>query len=88
MANTSSARKAQRASERRRVFNIRRKKSVKDTVKNISKLIQGKNMQQAATSLPALQKAIDKAVKTGDLKANTAARMKSRIAKQIQATNK
>jgi small subunit ribosomal protein S20 len=88
MANTSSAKKAQRAALRRRVFNLRRKKTVKDDVKTISKLIQTKNVQQAVVALPALQKAVDKAAKTGVLKANTAARMKSRIAKRIQAIAK
>ena len=85
MANTSSAKKAERAARRRRVFNARRKKTAKDTLKDISKLIQGKGADKAKTLLPAVQKALDKAVKGGVLKANAAARIKSRIAKRIRA---
>ena len=84
MANTSSAKKAQRASLRRHVFNTRRKKTMKDTVKGISKLIEGKKGKEAEAMLPALYKAIDKAAKRGVVKANTAARMKSRISKQVK----
>jgi len=84
MANTSSAKKAQRAALRRRVFNARRKKAVKDTAKDISKLLQEKNVEKVLALLPALQKVIDKAAKRGVLKANTAARMKSRAAKRVR----
>lgn len=85
MANTSSAKKAQRAALRRRVFNARRKKTMKDTAKDISKLIIGKKGKEAEAMLPTLYKAIDKAAKRGVVKANTAARMKSRLAKGVKA---
>ncbi|KKW44598.1 MAG: 30S ribosomal protein S20 [Parcubacteria group bacterium GW2011_GWA2_56_21] len=85
MANTSSAKKAQRASLRRHVFNARRKKTMKDAVKEISKLIEGKKGKEAEAMLPALYQAIDKATKRGVVKANTAARMKSRMAKGVKA---
>ena len=88
MANTSSAKKAQRASLRRHVFNTRRKKTMKDTVKGISKLIEGKKGKEAEAMLPALYKAIDKAAKRGVVKANTAARMKSRASKRVAALSK
>jgi small subunit ribosomal protein S20 len=87
MANTSSAKKAQRASLRRRVFNARRKGAMKDAVKEIRKAVAAKNTA-AASLLPKLQKAIDKAVKGGTLSKNTAARMKSRIAKRVAALSK
>jgi ribosomal protein S20 len=74
MAKTSSAKKALRVSTRRKVFNIRRKKVMKDAVKE--------------TGMPALYKAIDKAAKHGTIKKNTAARMKSRIAKHLGAATK
>jgi hypothetical protein len=35
MANTTSAKKAQRVAEKRRVFNARRKKAMKDAVKAV-----------------------------------------------------
>ena len=85
MANTSSAKKAQRAAERRRVFNARHKKNVKDTLKKLEKLITDKKGKEAEAMFPSLYKAIDKATKVGTLKKNTAARIKSRAAKQLRA---
>lgn len=84
MANTKSAKKAERVSDRRRVFNARRKKAMKDGVKKVSKAVAAKNVSEAEKSLPALYKALDKAAKNGTIKKNTAARMKSRIAKSLK----
>ncbi|MDB5237979.1 MAG: ribosomal protein small subunit ribosomal protein [Candidatus Kaiserbacteria bacterium] len=88
MANTSSAKKAHRVSLRRRVFNARRKKAMKDSVKETSKLVKGKSAKEASAALPGVFQAIDKAAKNGTIKKNTAARMKSRISKQIDALTK
>lgn len=88
MAKTSSAKKAQRASVRRRVFNLRRKSVMKDAIKNTGKLIAGKKSAEAEKSLPQLYKAIDKAAKNGTIEKNTASRMKSRIVKRLRATTK
>jgi len=85
MANTSSAKKAQRAAERRRVFNARRKKAVKDASKSMEKLVAGKKVKEATAMLPMLYKAIDKAAKNHTINKNTAARMKSRSARQLRA---
>jgi len=87
MANTSSAKKAERASLRKRVFNLRHKKAVHDTVKEISRAITGKS-KDATKMLPALYKAVDKAAKHGTLNKNTASRMKSRITKRVAALAK
>ena len=84
MAKTSSAKKAWRAALRRRVFNVRRKKSMKDAIRDISKILQEKGSKKAEEFLPTLHKAVDKAAKRGVIKENTAARMKSRIAKRIR----
>lgn len=83
MANTSSAKKAQRVAQRRHVFNLRRKKAMKDTFKATQKLIAAKKGKEAATSLPALYQAIDKAAKQNVITKNTAARMKSRVTKRL-----
>lgn len=88
MAKTRSAKKAQRAASRRRIFNLRRGKAMKDAVKDIGKLIGQKNMADATKMLPALYRAIDKAAKNGTIKQNTAARMKSRIVKRLTALGK
>jgi small subunit ribosomal protein S20 len=84
MANTKSAKKAERVSERRYVFNARRKKAMKDSVKAVSKLVAAKDAKGAEKSLPALYKALDKAAKNGTIKKNTAARMKSRLSKSLK----
>ncbi len=84
MANTSSAKKAQRGAERRRVFNARRKKTMKDAVKDMSKLVLGKSVKEATAMLPKVYKAIDKAAKEGTIKKNTAARMKSQAARALR----
>ena len=76
MANTSSAKKANRAEARRRVFNLRRLKTMRDAVKDLQKSADSKD-------LPKAYQAIDKAVKRGVIKKNTAARMKSRLAKKV-----
>lgn len=85
MARTSSAKKAQRSAENRRVFNERRKKAMKAVVKAVGKLIAAKKGKEANAMLPSLYKALDKAAKKGIIKKNTAARMKSRTAKRIRA---
>lgn len=84
MAYTKNAKKAHRVSLRRRVFNTRRKKAMKDSVKEVSKLIAGKKPAEAQKALPTLYRAIDKAAKNGAIKKNTAARMKSRITRRAQ----
>jgi len=78
-----SAIKATRVAARRRVFNARRAKAMKDVTKDFSKLVAGKQRAEAAKLLPEAFQAIDKAVKRGILKKNTAARMKSALAKKV-----
>lgn len=85
MANTSSAKKAERVALRRRVVNVRRNKGMKDAVKKMMKLVGSKDAKGAAAMLPELQKAVDKAVKGGVIKKNTAARVKSTLAKRLRA---
>lgn len=88
MAKTKSAKKARRSAERRRVFNLRRKSTMKSSVKTMEKLVLAKKAADATKTLPELQQAIDKAAKNGTIKKNTAARMKSRIAKRLAALSK
>ncbi|OHB18809.1 MAG: hypothetical protein A2854_03020 [Parcubacteria group bacterium RIFCSPHIGHO2_01_FULL_56_18] len=76
MANTSSAKKAYRVELRRRVFNARRAKTLKDSVKELMKSKDVKVLSKA-------QQAIDKAAKRGLIKKNTASRMKARLARQV-----
>lgn len=78
MAITSSAKRAIRTGERRRVLNLRRADTMKDTLKDFRKLVTAGKCREAEKVLPALYKALDKATKRGVIKKNTAARKKSR----------
>ena len=79
MPITSSAHKALRASKKKRVFNLRRKAAVEKQLKEFRKLVAAKNKVEAAKMIPTIYQALDKAVKTDYLKANTASRTKSRV---------
>lgn len=83
MAITKSAKKAQRASLKKRVFNLRRKRALTDTVKSVRKTM-ATDATAARTSLSAAYKAIDKAAKGGLIKKNAASRKKSRLSKAVQ----
>lgn len=79
MPITQGARKAHRQSERRYVFNLRRKEAMKEVVKNVKKAITAGDVAKAKELMPQAYKAIDKAAKRGVIKDNTAARKKSRL---------
>ncbi len=87
MAITSSAKKEIRASKRRYVYNVRRLRTMRQTIKttNDSTMDAGGKSQ----SVKAAQKAIDKAEKSGVIKKNTASRKKAQLmrkgAKSIQS---
>ena len=87
MAITKSAKKAHRASLKKRVFNVRRKRTLTTATKSVKKLLTT-NADEARTSLSSAYKAIDKAAKRGIIKKNTAARKKSRLAAAIKRTAK
>jgi len=79
MPITTGAKKAHRSSLRKRVFNMRRSRTLTEVIKTVRKHIAAGETKEATTMLPAAQKAIDKAVKNGIIKANTANRKKSRL---------
>jgi small subunit ribosomal protein S20 len=80
MPITTSAKKALRASKRKRVYNLRRNNVLQDTTKKVRKLIVAGKKDEAAKMMPQVYQAIDKAAKRGVIKKNTASRTKSRIA--------
>lgn len=84
MPITSSAKKALRASSRKRVFNVRRKDAVREVMKKAKSIIAGGNKADAVKFFPEIQKALDKAVKRGIVSKNTASRKKARIAASIK----
>ncbi len=83
MPITKSAKKALKVSKRKQLFNARRKNAMKDVIKKYKKLVEGKQAEEAKKLLPAVQKAIDKAMKRGVIKKNNAARKKSRLMKKL-----
>ena len=76
--------KSVRQSAKRRVFNDRRRRAMRLAVKQIKELVAGKNYKEANELLPTAQKAIDKAVKRGVIKPNTASRKKSQVARMVK----
>jgi small subunit ribosomal protein S20 len=83
MPITKNAKKAHAQSERRKVFNIRRKSALKDVTKKIDKSLSAGDAATAEALVPTAYKAIDKAAKRGIIKENTAARKKSRLAVRV-----
>ena len=88
MAITKSAKKRIKSSERKRIFNLRRLRTMKDEIKNFRALVTKKDVEGAEKAVPTLYKAIDKAVKRGIIKKNNAARKKSRLIKRITSLKK
>lgn len=84
MPITQSAKKALRGSEKKRIFNLRRKRSIKDVVKKIQKAIAGGNVKEAKDLLPTAYKAYDKAAKMNTIKKGNASRNKSRLSAAIK----
>ena len=84
MPITKGAKKAHRASEKKRVFNIRRKTTMRDIIKDVTKAIDDSDAKKAKELLPAAYKAIDKVAKNGIIKKNTAARKKSRLTARVK----
>ena len=79
MAITKSAKKRIKSSEAKRVFNLRRTRAMKDTVKKFRKAVESGDLKSAEEMTPTVYKAIDKAVKRGVIKKNAASRTKSRL---------
>jgi small subunit ribosomal protein S20 len=83
MPITKSAKKALRSSKNKRVFNLKRKNELNSVSKEYKKLVSSGKKEEATKMLPKLQQAIDKAMKRGVIKKNTANRKKSRLSKKI-----
>ncbi len=85
MPITKSAKKALRQSTRRRVRNLKKKEAYKKAVKETRGLALAGKISEAANTLSAAYKALDKAAKTNVISKNTASRKKSRLAKLVRA---
>jgi len=83
MPITKSAQKALRQSKRRRDQNIKRKESLKKTLKQFQRLVSAGKAKEAKEFLPRAYKMLDKSAKWGIIKKNNASRKKSRLAAML-----
>ena len=84
MPITSSAKKALRAGDHKKVFNLRQKNEMNKVVKELRTLVSDKKVKEAQALLPKAYQAIDKAAKTNLIKKNAASRKKSRLSALIK----
>lgn len=83
-----AAKKDLRKSARRRKLNAKRRRTLKDSVKEIRSLSAAKKTTEAQAFLSTAYQAIDKAAKRGVITKGAAARKKSRLAKLINRSAK
>ena len=83
MANHASALKRHRQSLKRQAVNQRNRRKLKTQMKKLKIAIVGGKKEDAKALLPATFGLIDKSVKKGAIKENTARRYKSRLATAV-----
>jgi len=84
MANTVSALKRVRMTERRTVINRMRKSRLRHQIRVMRRLLDQKDAQGATKSIPETFSLVDRAAKWGIIKKNTAARYKSRLTLRLR----
>lgn len=85
MANTYSALKRARQTERRTEFNRQNKTKLRHHVRAMRRALAGKDPKVAADLLPKTFSIIDESAKKGIIKKNTAARYKSKLHLRVKA---
>jgi small subunit ribosomal protein S20 len=80
-----SAKKYMKVTEKKTALNRKRKLDLRAAVKEVIEFTKEGKKDDARKALIKAQKALDKAVKTGVIKKNTASRKKSRLSKNIKA---
>ena len=85
MANTFSALKRVRQTERRTEFNRQNKSRLRHQIREMRRAIASKDAKVAAELLPKTFSLIDRSVKAGVIKKNTAARYKSNLHLRVKA---
>lgn len=84
MANTSSAKKVIRSSQKKRLHNISWKNRIKQGIKNLESLLKSQaSAEQLNKSLSQVQKTLDKASKENVLHKNKTNRLKSKLALKL-----
>ena len=86
MANTSSAKKASRQNEKRRIKNLSRKSAIKTAVKKVLSAVDAPtfNEKEARELLSAVAAQLARAKGKKVIHANTASRKLSRLAKRVE----
>jgi small subunit ribosomal protein S20 len=84
MANTVTALKRVRMTERRTAINRARKSRLRHGIRKLRRLLEAKDVQAATAALPATFSLVDRAAKWGIIKKNTAARYKSRLTLRLR----
>jgi len=85
MANTVSALKRVRITERRTAINRMRKTRLRHQIRTMRRFLEKKDVENAAKSVPETFSLVDRAAKWGIIKKNTAARYKSRLTLRLRA---
>ena len=85
MANTASARKRIRQTERRTLRNHARRSRMRTFVKKVEVAIAGGDKAAAAAALQAAQPELQRAAGKGVIHSNTVARKLSRLSKRIKS---
>lgn len=85
MPNTTSAKKALKRNEKRRMLNRSRKNKVKTFINSCLRVIDSADTNAMIISFRKAQEQIQRAVTKGVMHKNTAARRISRLAKKLQA---
>lgn len=83
MANTFSALKRVRMTERKTAVNQQRKSRLRHQIRTMRRLLEKKDVKAANEALPQTFSLIDRAAKWGIIKKNTASRYKSRLAVRL-----
>jgi len=83
-----SAKKYLRASKKRTAQNSKIKKTFREAMKKVRELAASEKAEEAQKMMPSVQKALDKAAKSGVITKGAAARKKSRLVKMIKKSSK
>ena len=85
MANTYTALKRMRQTERRTEINRKSKSRLRHQIRAMRRALAGKDANAAAALLPQTFSMIDRSAKAGLIRKNTAARYKSRLHLRVKA---
>lgn len=88
MANTISALKRVRITERRNAVNQTRKTRLRHQIRKMRRLLEANDVTGATSAVPQTYSLIDRAAKWGIIKKNTAARYKSRLTARLTKIKK